>query len=102
MEVYYNGKWGSVCDDKEWDDIDAGVVCRELGVGSLGRPGSFGGNGKPVVLHYVLCSKNDMVFARCGNYGVNLMLKCSALAGVKCYGKNEIFNVTHILGVVLH
>jgi len=85
VEVYHNGKWRSVCDNR-WDDTDAGVVCRELGVGSSGISSYFGNSGSRRVLSDVVCTDNDMMLAHCGHYGVNITVECSGFAGAKCHG----------------
>ena len=90
MEVYYNGEWGTVCDDG-WNDTDAGVVCRQLGFGSSGTAigsADFGQGSGPIWLDNVMCSGSESTIVNCGHLGVNITRSCSHSedAGVRCYG----------------
>ena len=111
MEVNYNGEWGTVCDDG-WDDIDAGVVCRQLGFGSTGTAiGSayFGQGSGSILLSNVVCSGNESMLTRCGHPGINITtsLFCTHNkdAGIKCtkdgYSKN-CYTVYYILTYCLY
>ena len=88
MEVNYNGEWGTVCDD-EWDDIDADVVCRQLGLGSSGiaiGSAGFGQGSGSIWLSGVTCTGNESTIASCGHLGINTTTDCyhNEDAGVKC------------------
>ena len=90
VEVYYNRQWGTVCDDG-WDDTDAGVVCRQLGLGSSGMAiglADFGQGSGPIWLDSVTCTGNELTLANCGHLGVNVTRSCAHNedAGVRCSG----------------
>ena len=87
VEVYYNGRWGTVCNDG-WNDKYASLVCAQLGFGSSGKQAIFGAGTGNIFLEKILCSTNDTVLASCGHYGVGITVKCSHSndVGVKCNG----------------
>ena len=62
--MFYNGIWGTVCDDY-WDLNDAKVVCRQLGFGRAIKAfnwAAFGpGNGK-IWMDDVTCTGNERSF----------------------------------------
>ena len=100
MEVNYNGEWGTVCDD-EWDNTDAGVVCRQLGFGSSGQSYSgayFGQGSGPILLAGILCIGNESTLVSCSHLGVNITRSCSHSEdiGVRCSGRQGITVYTHI------
>ena len=87
VEVFYNGVWGTVCDDL-WDDVDAGVVCQILGLGDSGTAFSnaaFGQGTGDIILDNVACNGDETDLFDCANNGPNIH-NCghSEDAGVEC------------------
>uniref|UniRef100_A0A8C4YK83 Neurotrypsin n=1 Tax=Gopherus evgoodei TaxID=1825980 RepID=A0A8C4YK83_9SAUR len=65
VEVYHTGQWGTVCDD-QWDDADAEVVCRQLGLVAKAWSHAYFGEGSgPVLLDEVRCTGNELSIEQC-------------------------------------
>ncbi|NXX20807.1 NETR protein, partial [Podargus strigoides] len=67
VEVYHDGKWGTICDD-QWDDRDAEVVCRQLGLSGNAKALSwahYGQGSGPILLDEVECSGNELSLDQC-------------------------------------
>lgn len=65
LEVYYRGRWGTVCDDG-FSMTDANVVCRQLGFlgASSYNSGTNPGNGT-IWLDDVRCNGSELSIAAC-------------------------------------
>ncbi|XP_030847040.1 deleted in malignant brain tumors 1 protein [Strongylocentrotus purpuratus] len=93
VEVYYDGKWGTVCDDF-WDDTDASVVCRMLGLGDNGTAvgcSTYGEGIGDIVLDNVRCLGNETDLYSCpSNRPLRHDCKHSEDAGVQCLNTRAI------------
>lgn len=87
VEIYYNGAWGTICDDN-WDMADANVVCRQLGFGpaDVAHRYAFYGEGTgPVLLDEVQCSGYEERLDLCSSNGwYNHDCSHREDAGVQC------------------
>lgn len=89
IEIMHHGKWGTVC-DHGWDDMDATVVCRQLGFlnGTATRQAYFGTGSGPVWLSQVDCLGNETKLSHCIHNEAGNVGNCShkQVAGVQCNG----------------
>ena len=101
LEVYYSGRWGTVC-NHGWNDNYAALVCAQLGFGPSGRLADFGAGTGSILLENVMCSINDTVLAGCGHLGVGLTVHCNhnSDVGIKCNVKSTIS--MYLFGMHIH
>ncbi|XP_020503153.2 galectin-3-binding protein A [Labrus bergylta] len=74
VEVYHNGKWGTVCDD-DWDMAEAQVVCRQLkfpGAKSVVIGKDYGPASGPIWLDDLHCKGTENYLSTCSFKGWGL------------------------------
>ena len=100
MEIFYNGQWGTVCDDN-WDMKDAAVVCRQLGytyaVRALQGSDVPDGTG-PIWLDGIACTGDERNLQSCSHNGWRKH-DCSHLedAGIECFYSGKVIFTDYYL-----
>uniref|UniRef100_A0A8C4REN3 SRCR domain-containing protein n=1 Tax=Erpetoichthys calabaricus TaxID=27687 RepID=A0A8C4REN3_ERPCA len=104
LEIFYNGSWGTVCDDS-WDLPDANVVCRqlqcEMPVNAI-TPVSYGPGSGHIWLDDVHCQGNESSLRDCRHqtWGQH-NCRHKEDVGVNCTGKLIIiYNISQCISLL--
>ena len=66
--MLYNGAWGTVCDN-HWEDVDAKVVCHQLGFSDVGTIpkccAAFGQGSGSVMIDQARCNGTELSLDQC-------------------------------------
>ena len=102
VEVFYNGRWGTFCDDG-WDMRDARVVCRQLNYKDVARAlygGQVPSGSGTIWLEDLDCTGKEHNITSCSHRGWGLAY-CSHRedAGVECSttGRKLTINSLHVM-----
>ena len=97
VEIYHNGKWGTVCDDL-WDTNDANVVCRQLGFpGGKQAPhrAKYGEGSGSIWMDDVDCQGGEAILSHCMFPGWFVTIRL--VANKKLIRKNQSFRYFVVL-----
>ena len=86
VEIYYNNSWATVCNDG-WDDTEASVICKQLGVSHAGSSVRYSQGTGTILLDDLNCNSDQSNIFDCVHNGFeNHDCSHSDDAGVKCSG----------------
>ena len=92
VEIYYNGCWGTICDDL-WSLNDARVVCNQLGYPSalqaLQRASHGQGTGA-IVLDDLLCTGSESSLLDCPSFTPAGTHNCAHFEDASVVCENDI------------
>ncbi|XP_030844533.1 neurotrypsin isoform X1 [Strongylocentrotus purpuratus] len=92
VEMFYDGAWGTVCNDY-WGMNDASVVCKQLGFSegasaAIRSPSPFGAGSGRVLLSTVACTGRENLLYDCNAKKLDAAVNCdhNRDAAVRCRG----------------
>ena len=70
VQLYYNSRWGNICDDSYYSSSEADVICHQLGytgASSYSRAGrtSYGTDTNQMIIDDVDCAINYLTLLQC-------------------------------------